>query len=37
MPYYALLDAHENVVATFPDRATDPQQFLSFLKKRPGA
>jgi len=37
MPYYALLDANENVVATFADRATDPQEFLAFLKKRPGA
>jgi thiol:disulfide interchange protein len=37
MPYYALLDANEKVVATFADRATDPQEFLAFLKKRPGA
>jgi thiol:disulfide interchange protein len=37
MPYYALLDANENLVATFADRATDPQEFLAFLKKRPGA
>ncbi len=37
MPYYALLDSKQNVVATFADRATDPQQFLAFLKKRPGA
>jgi hypothetical protein len=37
MPYYALLDADEHVVATFADRATDPQEFLTFLKKRPGA
>jgi thiol:disulfide interchange protein len=37
MPYYALLDADEHVVAIYPDRATDPQEFLAFLKKRPGA
>jgi thiol:disulfide interchange protein len=37
MPYYALLDANENIVAKFADRATDPQEFLAFLKKRPGA
>ncbi len=37
MPYYALLDANENLVATFADRATDPREFLAFLKKRPGA
>lgn len=37
MPYYALLDPDEHVVATFADRTTDPQVFLTFLKKRPGA
>lgn len=37
MPYYALIDANQTIVATFPDRATDPRQFLAFLKKRPGA
>jgi thiol:disulfide interchange protein len=37
MPYYALLDADEKVIAVFGDRATDPQEFLAFLKKRPGA
>lgn len=37
MPYYALVDADEKIIATFADRATDPQKFLSFLKKRPGA
>jgi thiol:disulfide interchange protein len=36
MPYYALIDADQNIVATFGDRATDPQQFLSFLKTKPG-
>jgi hypothetical protein len=37
MPYYALLDANENVVAKFEERTTDPREFLAFLKKRPGA
>jgi thiol:disulfide interchange protein len=37
MPYYALLDANENVVAVLGDKVTDPQVFLAFLKKRPGA
>jgi|SRR5579863_478572 len=37
MPFYALLDADEHVVATRVDRTTDPQEFLAFLKKRPGA
>jgi thiol:disulfide interchange protein len=36
MPYYALIDADQNIVATFGDRATDPQQFLSFLKTKSG-
>jgi thiol:disulfide interchange protein len=37
MPYYALVDPDERLVATFADRATDPREFLAFLKKRPGA
>jgi thiol:disulfide interchange protein DsbD len=37
MPYYALLDQDEHLVAIFPDRATDPQKFLAFLKTHPGA
>ncbi len=37
MPYYALVDPDEHVVATFADRATDPRQFLTFITKRPGA
>lgn len=37
MPYYVLVDADEKVVAEVADRTTDPQQFLNFLKKRPGA
>ncbi len=36
MPYYALMDADQNIVAVFGDRATDPQQFLSFLKTKSG-
>jgi thiol:disulfide interchange protein len=36
MPYYALIDADQNIVAVFGDRATDPQQFLTFLKTKPG-
>jgi len=35
MPYYALMDADQNVVAQFGDRATDPRQFLAFLKAKP--
>lgn len=31
-PFYAILDANEKVVATFPGRTTNPQEYLSFLK-----
>jgi thiol:disulfide interchange protein DsbD len=37
MPYYALIDADEKVVAQFGGATRDPQKFLSFLKTRPGA
>ncbi len=37
MPYYAIIDANQNIVAFFGDRATDPRQFLTFLKTRPKA
>ncbi len=36
-PYYAILDPDEKVVATFPGLTRDTQQFLKFLKTRPGA
>jgi thiol:disulfide interchange protein DsbD len=32
-PFYAILDGSENVVATFPGRTTDPQEYLAFLQK----
>jgi thiol:disulfide interchange protein len=32
-PFYAILDANENVIATFPDRTTDPKEYLAFLEK----
>jgi thiol:disulfide interchange protein len=31
-PFYAILDANEHVIATFPGRTTNPQEYLSFLK-----
>jgi thiol:disulfide interchange protein len=31
-PFYAILDANEKVIATFPGRTTNPQEYLSFLK-----
>jgi thiol:disulfide interchange protein DsbD len=37
MPYYALVDPDEKVVAMFGGATRDPQKFLSFLKTRPGA
>jgi thiol:disulfide interchange protein len=35
IPFYAILDGQENVVATFAGLTKDPQQFLAFLKSRP--
>jgi thiol:disulfide interchange protein DsbD len=36
-PFYAILDANENVIATSAGRTTDPQEYLAFLKKAPPA
>lgn len=35
IPFYAIVDANQNVVATFPQLTKNPQEFLSFLEKRP--
>jgi thiol:disulfide interchange protein DsbD len=35
IPFYAIVDANRNVVATFPQLTRNPQEFLSFLEKRP--
>ena len=35
-PFYAILDANENVIATFPERTTDAGRFLAFLKTGSG-
>lgn len=35
IPYYAILDADEKVVATFPGLTKKPQEFLAFLKSKP--
>ncbi len=32
-PFYAIVDANENVIAVSPDRTTDPKVFLAFLEK----
>jgi thiol:disulfide interchange protein len=37
IPFYALMDADQNVVATFPQLTRNPQEFLSFLTSRPAA
>lgn len=36
IPFYALMDAGQNVVATFPQLTRNPQEFLSFLTTKPG-
>lgn len=37
IPFYALLDADQNVVATFPQLTRNSQEFLSFLQSRSAA
>jgi thiol:disulfide interchange protein len=37
IPYYALMDADEKIVATFPGSTRNAQEFLNFLKTRTGA
>ena len=34
IPFYALLDPDQNVIATFPQLTRNPQEFLSFLQTR---
>ncbi len=35
IPFYAILDPDQNVIATFPQLTRNPQEFLSFLQARP--
>jgi len=35
IPFYAILDPNQNVVATFPQLTRNPQEFLSFLQTKP--
>ncbi len=35
IPFYAIMDPDQHVVATFPELTRNPQQFLSFLKSKP--
>jgi len=34
IPFYAILDPEQNVIATFPQLTRNPQEFLSFLETR---
>lgn len=34
IPFYALMDADQNVIATFPQLTRNPQEFLGFLQTR---
>ncbi|HZS57050.1 MAG TPA: cytochrome c biogenesis protein CcdA [Bryobacteraceae bacterium] len=35
IPFYALIDPDENVIATFPQLTRNPKEFLSFLETKP--
>jgi len=37
IPFYALMDSNQNVIATFPQLTRDPKEFLSFLQSKPAA
>jgi thiol:disulfide interchange protein DsbD len=37
IPFYVLVDADENVIATFPELTRNPQKFLAFLESKPGS
>jgi thiol:disulfide interchange protein DsbD len=36
IPFYAILDPDQNVIATFPQLTRNPKEFLSFLETKPG-
>ena len=35
IPFYAIMDADQKVIATFPQLTRNPQEFLSFLQSKP--
>jgi thiol:disulfide interchange protein DsbD len=35
IPFYAIMDPDQHVIATFPQLTRNPQEFLSFLKSKP--
>src|SRR5581483_2443212 len=37
IPFYALMDPDQNVIATFPQLTRNTQEFLSFLQSKPGS
>jgi hypothetical protein len=37
IPFYAIVDPKQNVVATFPQLTRNPQEFLSFLSTKGSA
>ena len=37
IPFYAIVDADENIIATFPQLTRNPQEFLAFLQAKPAA
>ena len=37
IPFYALMDGDQNVVATFPQLTRNAQEFLSFLSTKPAS
>jgi len=37
IPFYAIVDPDQNVVATFPQLTRNPQEFLAFLQTRPSS
>jgi thiol:disulfide interchange protein len=36
IPFYALMDADQTVIATFPQLTRNPREFLAFLETKPG-
>jgi thiol:disulfide interchange protein len=37
IPFYALIDPNQNVIATFPQLTRNPREFLSFLESKPSS
>ncbi len=37
IPFYAVVDPDQNVIATFPQLTRNPKEFLAFLETKPAA